>query len=252
MLAGVFLISVTGCRWLNPSIMFKTGRGYNYSQFKDSTGSPEYRISPNDVLSFQLYAKDGFALIDISAIGQQAGGSTVRLSSGIEYIVDHEGYAKLPILNRVNFKGMTTREAEQMLEKKYVDYYNDPFAIVRVTNRRVIIFPGQAGSAKVVPLTNNNITLLEALALSGGISQNGKAKRVKLIRGDLQHPEVYLIDLSTIDGIKKADLVLQANDIIYVEPRLNITQEFLGRMSPVIGVITSFLFIYYLVKNPPQ
>ena len=43
-------------------------------------------------------------------------------------------------------------------------------------------------------LENNNTTLLEALAIAGGIS-TGKAKRIKLIRGDLKDPKVYLIDL---------------------------------------------------------
>lgn len=245
----IFLISVTGCQWLNPSIMFRSGRNYNYSQFNDSARALEYKISVNDILEFQLHSQDGFRLLDLTGAGgqnvqQQYGGS------GLSLTVDKDGYVKLPILGRVRFAGLTTREAENMLEEKYIVYYNKPFAMIRVNNRRVIIFPGQPGSAKVIGLANNNTTLLEALAQSGGISQNGKAKRVKLIRGDLQNPEVYLIDLSTIDGIKRADMVLQGNDIIYVEPRREFSQEILGRITPVLGLISSILLIYTLVKNP--
>jgi polysaccharide export outer membrane protein len=250
-LFGILLISFGGCQWLNPSIMFKTGRNYNYAQFKDSTRASEYKISVNDVLEFQLHSQDGFKLLDIAASGG-SGSQNQALGGGLPLVVDKNGFVKLPILGKVNFVGLTTRQAENMLEERYVVYYNKPFAVLKVTNRRVIIFPGQAGTAKVIALTNNNMTLLEALAQSGGISQNGKAKRVKLIRGDLQHPEVYLIDLSTIDGIQRADLVLQANDIIYVEPRLNLSQEFLARITPVLSILTSFLLVYAYIKNPPR
>ena len=242
------IVCITGCQWLNPNIMFKTGRNYKYAQFKDSTKLVDYKISINDVLDFQLYSNDGFKLIDLTSIGQSGGSASVR--SGITYLIESDGCAKLPILGRTFLKGLTIRQAESMLEEKFSVYYNKPFALMQVINRRVIIFPGLAGAARVLSLTNNNTTLLEALALAGGISANGKAKRVKLIRGDLQNPDVYLIDLSTIDGIKRADLVLQGNDIIYVEPRLNMTQELLNRITPVIGLISSTLLIFVLIRNP--
>ena len=54
--------------------------------------------------------------------------------------------------------------------------------------------------------------------MAGGLADKGRAARIKLIRGDLADPEVYLIDLATIEGISQADIILQANDIIYVEP----------------------------------
>ncbi|MBK6834533.1 MAG: hypothetical protein IPG89_09750 [Bacteroidetes bacterium] len=49
----------------------------------------------------------------------------------------------------------------------------------------------------------NNTTVFEAIALAGGISQDGKAYRIKLIRRVTpnSNPIVYLIDLSKIEGI---------------------------------------------------
>ena len=46
---------------------------------------------------------------------------------------------------------------------------------------------------------------------------NSRANRIKLIRNINGNQEVYLIDLSTIDGIKDGSIILQSNDIIYVE-----------------------------------
>ena len=120
--------------------------------------------------------------------------------------------------------------------------------MLNVLNRRVIVFPGSGGKANVINLQNNNTTLLEALALSGGIANTGKAKRIKLIRGNPKDPEVYLIDLSTIEGMKQGDMVLQANDIIYVEPVLKISQTLLAEMSPYIMILTNILLIIALFK----
>ncbi len=102
----------------------------------------------------------------------------------------------------------------------------------------------------MINLTNNNTTLLEALALAGGIS-TGKAKRIKLIRGDIRDPLVYLLDLSTIEGMTQANMVIQANDIIYVEPVLKPLVTILTELNPIIGILTSILLIATLVTGTP-
>ena len=76
------------------------------------------------------------------------------------------------------------------------------------------------------------------LAASGGIPENGKADQIKLIRGDLKNPEVYLIDLSTLKGIKNADLVLQANDIIYIELRKDYVRKVLAETAPILAILS--------------
>ncbi|MGZ4056618.1 MAG: polysaccharide biosynthesis/export family protein, partial [Bacteroidia bacterium] len=115
-----------------------------------------------------------------------------------------------------------------------------------VTNKRVIVFPGSAGDARVIPLLNNNTTLIEALALAGGIADDGKAKMVKLIRQNGDNHDVFLIDLSKIQGIKDASMVLQANDIIYVEPKRRYASRLLTDIAPIVSLITSaFILLTY-------
>ncbi len=241
-LAGIVIL--TGCNF-NSSIMLKTKKGYKYDVPPESVQSAEYKISANDNIDFRIFTNDGFKLIDLTSLtesGNAASLNRTRLSQ--EYLVEFDGMIKLPILGRLQLKGMTIREAERFLEERYSEFYIKPFILMNVTNRRVIVFPGQHGNARVIPLQNNNTTLIEALALAGGIAQVGKANKIKLIRGNLVNPEVYLIDLSTIEGMRQADLVLQANDIIYVEPRLRITQGVVGELAPIISLITSAILLY--------
>jgi polysaccharide export outer membrane protein len=134
-----------------------------------------------------------------------------------------------------------------MLEGQYATFYNKPFVMLRVLNRRVLVFPGTGGFGRVVNIDNENTTLIEALALAGGLTNTGKAWKIKLIRGDLRNPKVMLIDLSTIEGMKQSNLLVQANDIIYVEPVPRYSQEVLAQILPIVGILTSVALIYSIV-----
>jgi len=225
--------------------MFKTPKDFEYDvQVKDTT--KEYIIAPNDMLEVRLFANNGIKLMDVTANNQQ---QTNNVQQGFGYTVEYDGKINLPIIGRVNISGMTVREAEFYLESLYEKDFIDPFLIISVNNRRVIVFPGTGGDGTVLTLENNNIKLLEALALAGGIANQGRAKRVKLIRGDLSDPQVYLIDLSTIEGLKQSDIILQANDIIYIEPIGVTTRQVLSEISPILGLITGALTLYFVIER---
>ncbi len=237
------LIFFTSCKVLTPERMLRTPVSYEYSDISELERIEEYRIAPNDELFFQLFTNEGEKLIDPldpSRIRQER--------REITYLVEHDGKVKLPVLGRVNISGYTLREAEKMLEKEYSAYYNRPFAQLRVTNNRVIIFPGgRGGSSQVIYLENTNTTLFEALAMAGGIT-DGKAHRVKLIRGEPENPNVYEIDLSKIDGIASANLILQANDIIYIDPRERVPARIMEHITPYLTLTTTLLLIYTLIN----
>lgn len=229
--------------------MFKTKKNYPYDDFSTISASREYKIGLNDILEIQIIPNKGALLIEGGGSDQNGGGSTAQLlNKGITTLVEFDGTIKLPMLGRIQTKELSIREAELMLEERLKQYYVDPFVTIRITNKRIIIFPGEGGSARVVQLVNQNTSLLEAIALVGGVSLNGKANRIKIIRGDLKNPQVYLVDLSTIEGMKKADMTIQGNDIIYIEGRNDYAQNFLSRIGPYLAITNLGFLIYSFAK----
>lgn len=228
--------------------MLKTDKDYEFDE-PPKESILEYKIAPNDMINFRLYTNDGFKLIDFTTSNSNNSNMNVRNDGSLEYLVEFDGFCNLPILGRTKISGMTLREAELLLEEKYAELYIDPFVLLNITNRRVTIFPGSDGSGKVITLQNNNTTLIEAIAQAGGISQEGKAYRIKLIRGNLKDPEVYLIDLSKIEGLKYADIILQANDIIYVEPVGVTRRQVISEVAPIFSLVLSALTLMFLVIN---
>ena len=231
--------------------MFKTKKNYPFDDFSTISSSREYKIGLNDMLDIQIVPNKGATLIEGANIETSSGGinaGTVSQNKIVSSVIEFDGTAKLPMLGRIQMKDLSIRDAELMLEERLKQFYVDPYVTIKITNKRVVLFPGESGNARVVNLLNQNTTLLEALALSGGVSPNGKANRIKLIRGDLKNPQIYLIDLSTIDGMKKADMTLQGNDIIYVEPRNDYTLNFVNRISPYL-ILLNLGFLYFTFVN---
>ncbi|MFI5149094.1 MAG: polysaccharide biosynthesis/export family protein [Bacteroidia bacterium] len=234
------VIAGSGCRMLRPDIMLKTPKNYVYAPLQDTTAK-ESNIAQNDIIEFRLFSNDGFKLIDLTNLN----GTQNVLQSGIlQYLVENDGTAKLPVLGSVKLQGLTVRGAEAMLEEKYSQYYVKPFILLKVTNKRIILFPGSGSAAKVITVTNNHTTLLEILALGGGIPEYAKAYKIKVIRGNPQKPTVYLIDLSHIEGVAQGSMVMQANDIVYVEPRFRLTNEILKEITPALSLLSSALLVY--------
>jgi polysaccharide biosynthesis/export protein len=231
------VVVLSGCKVMMPNLMLKTDKNFVFDEIPDSI-SPEYRISTNDFIEFRLFANDGFKLLDV--VGGGSGATNMQqIRFAMSYKVEHDGLINLPIIGRVPVAGLTVREAEFFLEEKFSEYYNNPFAILNVDNRRVFIFPGTIGAARVLPLVHERMTLLEAIASVGGIGATGKAYKIKIIRGRDENQQVYLVDLRNIEGIKDANMVLQANDIIYIEPRIYFVREVLQEVAPVLSVTST-------------
>ncbi|MFZ1688473.1 MAG: polysaccharide biosynthesis/export family protein [Flavobacteriales bacterium] len=236
----------TGCT-VNRNIMFKTPVDYAFDQPPDSS-SGTFLIQANDNLQFRLFANGGFKMIDLVSDDQGDAKAIQRLS--FVYPVEYDGMVKLPIIGRAAIAGLTLREAELKLEDVYRVYYKQPFVQLSVTNRRVVVFNGGGGTAKVVPIENNNSTLLEVIGLSGGLDDRANAHKVKVFRkkpggGRL----VYEFDLSDIDGLKYADMVMQGDDVVYVQPNAEIAREILQDLGPVISLLTSVVLVFGIVNG---
>ena len=230
--------------------MLRTKRSYVYDDLAKIPPTREYKIGLNDNIEIQVNPNKGATLLEgnnMSQGGQGIGSGSISLSS-LTAIVEYDGTIKLPVLGRVQVKDLTQREAELMMEERYKEYYVDPFVKITIQNKRVIVFPGTDGAARVLTLSNQNTTLLEALAMSGGLSANVRANRIKLIRGNATNPQIYRINLSTIEGMKQGNIVLQGNDIIYIEPRNDYIINASNRISTYLGALSLFILVYGLIK----
>lgn len=249
------LIGFNSCKLMYPNRMFKQG---NYEYFSVGRQALEqYTIEKGDLLSLQIYSREGFDLIDVlpnetgggvsGQLGVQGGGGSQSQNRTPVYLVEQDGYVELPLFGRTYVLGKTENELESYIEERSRSLFNDPFAVLKVENRRAFVFKGSDGA--VISLNQGPTTLLEVIAKSGGIGQDLKAYKIKVIRGDLKAPEIIDVDLSTLEGLKNADLIVQTNDVIYIEQRLRVAQSFLKEITPFLALVSSLTTVVLLVKN---
>ena len=90
---------------------------------------------------------------------------------------------------------------------------------------------------------------MEVIALTGGITDRGRARSIKIMRRVGDDREVYIVDLSTLDGLKYADMIMQANDFVYIEPSPDLAKEFREEIIPVISLISTGFFIFATIMT---
>ena len=209
-----------------------------------------YQIQRNDLLRMDVFTNKGERIIDPNfELRQGMINQNLNQQGGQQflYLVRQEGMVKFPMLGDVDITGLTIYEAEQKLQQLYSEHYIDPFVVLRYENRRVIVLGANGG--QVIPLVNENTSLIEAIALSGGINQGAKSQTVRLIRGNLNKPEVYQIDLSTISGMRASIVRLEPGDIIYIDPWRRVWLESLRDVSPVLSLISSVITLTLVIRS---
>ena len=234
-----------GCT-VNQDLMFRSGADYAYEKLNETTNEA-YRLAPNDRLQLQLFSNRGQRLMAMTAgsVEENRGDNLFQQQRAMfTYRVELDGTVELPEVGAVKLAGLTLDEAEQTIEAAYESEYVDPYALLQVVNNRVLVFPGEAGQATVITLQNQNTTVIEALAQAGGVRQRGRSKQIKLIRQRGDENLVYHMDLSTVEGLKDARIIVQANDIIYVDSNPQVVRELLADVSPLAQLVTTFTSLW--------
>ena len=241
-----FVATVLSSCSINKNIMFQTDTEYEFKKPDLDSTNKEYKLAPFDYITISLFTGDGAMILEYTTSGIERQPNYGGFD--LFYILDKDGEVDLPVLGKTKLAGLSIPDAQKFLESKFINY-NDPFCLVRVLNRRVMVFTGEGRVGTVVPLANQNISVLEAIALAGGIRERGNASKVKLIRGKNGANEVYRLNLSTIEGVESAKMIVQAGDIIYVEPVPQITNEFVKDIAPLVSLVSSTLILFLVVTN---
>jgi polysaccharide export outer membrane protein len=236
------LVFISSCA-VQKSRIFKIPRGteYVFDTLSPETNK-EYKIAVGDKISFSILTNNGETMF----IKQSSNGSTGEYGNG-EITVKYDSTAYLPLIGHIHLVGMTTAEAEEIFKREFSKFINDPYVKLTITNARIVLFKGIGSSASIIQLPNNKTSILEVIAMAGGIPDRGNSKRIKLVRKENGVRKIYLIDLSTIDKIENGDMLVQSNDYIYIESDISYIQEFAKEFQQAlapISIIISSLTLY--------
>ncbi|XOV91990.1 MAG: polysaccharide biosynthesis/export family protein [Bacteroidota bacterium] len=246
----LILLILVSCKAYKQDILFRLDENFTSGDLSSAVNeaTTNYRLRPDDRIQLEVFTNEGERLIDPNfELMEQQNNQMMQNRTRYQYLIQSDGTVKLPMVGKKNLTGLTIDEAEKILEQDYQTHYVDPFVKLTVLNRRVIVLGANGG--QVIPIQNENTSLVEVLALYGGLNLGAKAQNIKLIRGDLSNPEVFQIDLSSVTGMRSSVVAVESEDIIYVEPWRRPWLESLRDVTPILGLTTSVLTLIVVIQN---
>ena len=135
------------------------------------------------------------------------------------YLVDEQGFITFPVLGKINVAGLQHDSVESIIQKRLIsgEYVTDPVVTVNSMNFRVSVV-GEVRNPKELHLTGERLTIFEALAMCGDITDSGRRDNVVVMReinGSVIPIEINLTQKTLFNS---EAYYLQQNDIVYVEP----------------------------------
>ena len=158
----------------------------------------EYRIGPLDLLDISV-----FQVPDLS--------ETVKVAAN--------GEISMPLIGAVQAGGKTVVELEseikRKLEAKYLQSAQVTVFVKEATSQQVTV-DGAVNTPGMVTL-NGPTTLLQTIALSGGLAKNANSRGIVVFRTVDQNRLAAKFDLAAIRSGRTADPVLYGGDIVVVD-----------------------------------
>ena len=185
----------------------------------------EARIMPKDELTITVnYPEDAEAVVPFNLTATPALGQGRNILSSQPtlqtFLVTNEGTINFPVLGKLEVKGKTVNEVENMIASKIEGTYlkNRPVVTVRLSNYKISVL-GEVNSPGTYTVPSEKVSIYGALAMAKDMTIWGRRDNVKLIREDATGKKsIHELDLNDANIIKSPYFYLQQNDVLYVTP----------------------------------
>ena len=165
---------------------------------KFQTLSSDYKIAPMDRLSIKV-----FKMNDLSG----------------DYDVDLAGNISLPLIGQVQAANLTTAQLDdqltQKLGAKYLEH-PDVSVAIKASTAHVVTVDGAVKDGGQFPV-GGPVTLIQAVAMAKGTSEDANARRVAVFRTIGGRRQAAAFDLTSIRRGEMPDPQIYPGDIIVVD-----------------------------------
>lgn len=190
-------------------------------------------IKPNDLLNIQISSntlnQEQVALFNAANFGGSVGTNGGAIANQQQFggantfgfLVDEEGFIKYPMLGKLQVAGMTRNALAQKLESELAkkEYVKEPNIQVRFLQLKVNVM-GEVKAPGTKTFSADRITILDAIAAAGDLSDRGRRDNITVIREEAGQKKSYQVNLLNTDFINSPVFQLQQNDVVYVNANI--------------------------------
>lgn len=181
-----------------------------------------YRIAPMDTLAVKV-----FRMEDLSG----------------EYEVDLMGNIAMPLIGDVPAAEKTPEELDKLLTSRFSEKYlrnPDVSVAIKSSSRRKVTIDGAVKTAGSYPVSGP-MTLMQAVALAGGLTEDANARRVAIFRQIAGKRQAAAFDLMSIRRGQEEDPQVYSGDIVVVDgSSVKETQKRIMNALPILSIFRPF------------
>ena len=209
-------------------------------------------IQKGDILYVGVTSADpvssaAFNSSNIQPAQNASGGTnfTQNVTSGL--LVNSDGTIMVQNIGKIHVLGKTKGEVTEEIQKALLPYLKDPVVNIRFMNYRVTVL-GEVNKPSTIPVSNERISVLEAIGLAGDLTIYGKRDDILYIHENEGKKEFHRINLNDNSLFKSPYFYLQSNDVLYVTP--NKSKVYSGSQFPILWpAIVNSITLLLLVRN---
>ncbi|MBW6460104.1 MAG: polysaccharide biosynthesis/export family protein [Bacteroidales bacterium] len=204
----------------------------------------DYTIHPGDNLYIKINSLDQKSnyFEDFGNYSNYYTESGIYLNS---YTVSDSGYVEFPLIGKVMVINLTLDEIRKALQEKVNEYLKNTVVIVKLANFRISMLGEFKNPGKYV-VYQDKITLFEAIAMAGDLSDFARKNRSLLIRQTEDGTKSYRINLNDRNILESDLYYLMPNDIVYVEPVRG--KQFAFKEFPYVLIFTTITTTLLLIE----
>jgi polysaccharide export outer membrane protein len=216
-----------------------------------------YRLQVNDVLYIDIKAENP-EIVALFKNTQGASATTGQSGTALYYTgytVDRHGNIRIPYIGDLNVLGYTEKEVREKIEielGKYLKNVESVFVTVKLAGINFVI-SGEIGSPGTVNLSQNEVTIVDAIANAGDITIYGDRENIEVIRKTIDGVKKFKINILEIDVFQSPNFYIQPNDVIYIPPLKQKTWGFgttgLQSFTTIISIFTLAVSTYLLITT---
>ena len=253
----LFILSVTAIIYFSSC---KTPQPSNYIQDLGDTSRidqiaySEPLIQKGDLLSILVFSEafdDGAtdAMYNLRNTGENAASLAAQ-----GYEVDNDGNILFPRLGLIKAEGLTKKQLGDVIKARINEndtvLYN-PTVIVKLLNFGITLL-GEVARPGNLSIPTEKITILQAMGLSGGLTNYGKKDDILVLRDINGVVEYGKIDLTSKEIFQSQFYYLRQGDVVVInanknKDRLN-DQIFSQRLSMTFSIINTLALLYNIFR----
>lgn len=205
-------------------------------------------VAPGDILHITISTIDK----DISQIlNPTTSGVTGNVPVAPGYIVDSLGMIEIPLTGKIHVAGLTTAGVNDVVKTAVSKTVKNAFVSTRLLNFRISVL-GAVNRPGTFNITNESVTLLEAISLAGDLAITARRDNLLLIRENDKKREYINIDLNDSRTLGSPYFYLTNRDVLYVKPEANriVTSSTGFQILPtVFGALSLALVIFSTLRQ---